>query len=55
MITFTILVITLLTLVAVALLAIGAGGLAVILAFGDIIVCVAIVALLIKLIFGNRK
>ena len=54
MITFTIILITLLSLVAAAALIVLAGGAGVILAFGDLIVCGGIIWLLVKL-FKRRR
>ena len=49
MITFTIILITLLALAAAAALIVLAGGVGVVLAFGDLIVCGGIIWLLVKL------
>lgn len=54
MITFIVLLITLLSLVAAAALIVLAGGAGVILAFGDLIVCGLIIGLIVRL-FKRKK
>lgn len=54
MITFIILLVTLLTLALVATLVVLAGGAGILVAFGDVIVCGLIIYLLVKL-FRRRK
>ena len=55
MILFTILLTTLLILMVFTLLAIGAGGAAFIIVFGDVIVCMALIVWIIKHLFGRKK
>ena len=54
MVTFTILVITILSLVAATALVILAGGAGVVLAFGDLIVCGLIIGLIIRLLTRKK-
>lgn len=55
MILFIILAITLMTLIAVTILAIGVGGAGFIVVFGDVIVCIAIVVFIMSLIVKRKK
>ena len=55
MILFTILLTTLLILMVFTILAIGAGGAAFIIVFGDVIVCMALIDWIIKHLFGRKK
>ena len=55
MILFIILAITLMTLIAVTILAIGVGGAGFIVVFGDVIVCIAIVVFIMILIVKRKK
>lgn len=54
MITFTIVLIALLSLVTAVALVVLAGGAGVVLAFGDLIVCGLIIGLLVRLFRGRR-
>lgn len=55
MILFTILTIVAAIVAVIALLSVIAGGAAFIVVFGDLIVCVAIIVLLIRLIFKRKN
>ena len=55
MILFTILLTRLLILMVFTILAIGAGGAAFIIVFGDVIVCMALIVWIIKHLFGRKK
>lgn len=55
MVLFSILAIALLSLVLLIGLAVATGGAAIIVVFGDVIVCVLIIALIVKLIRRNKK
>lgn len=55
MITFFILLVTLLSLAVAAALIVGAGGLAFLLTFGDLIVCVIIVWAIIRMFINRRR
>ena len=55
MILFTILLTTLLILMVFTILAIGAGGAAFIIVFGDVIVCMALIVWIITHLFGRKK
>ena len=55
MITFTILLITLLVLAVIGAIATGMVGLAAIFTFGDVIICVLIVGLILKYLFKKMR
>lgn len=55
MVTFTILLVTLLILAIAVTLIIGASGLGFFLVFSDVIVCMAIIWLIVRAIIGLRK
>lgn len=55
MILFTILTIMLLVVAAVAVLAIGIGGGAFVVVFGDLIVCVVFIALIIRCLIRRKR
>lgn len=55
MILFGVLLATLIIAAFIALIVVGATGVAFIAVFGDVIVCIAIIVFLIKLIFGRKK
>ena len=55
MILFSILILTLLILTVITVVAISLGGAAFIVVFGDVIVCIALIALLIKFLMKRKK
>ena len=55
MILFSILALTLLILTIITVVAISIGGAAFIIVFGDVIVCIVLIALLIKILMKRKK
>ena len=55
MITFIILLATLLALALVAFILFSVGGIAFLVVFGDVIICTLIIVWIVKRIFGKRK
>lgn len=55
MILFSILLLTLLILTVITVVAISLGGAAFIVVFGDVIVCIVLIALLIKILMKRKK
>lgn len=55
MILFTILLLTLLLFAVCAIIAIGAGGIACVLVFGDVIICIGLIVIIIKHLLKKKK
>lgn len=55
MVLFSILAVTLLTLIALIVLAVGTVGAGVIVLFGDVIVCIVFIVLIMKHLFKKRR